>query len=172
MRLWHHLLAVFVLLHLVHVVGVSFSELPSSIHSRIKNIGQDYVTYFGTKQRWRMFKGPPRHSHRFEIAMQGDDNTWQKLYRERSQKYTWRSEQFDHYRWREKLKGFNRGKRRSAFKKLGERLATDIFVEFPKAQAVRIRVRKGRAPKPKPGKRRWTQFKDVTYERIISRGDL
>ena len=171
MRLWHHLLALFALFHLIHVFAGSFTELPFSLHNKVKSMNRQYIQHLGTKQRWRMFMGPPRNSHRFEVAMLGDDGRWEKLFRERSKKYTWRASIFNHYRWREKLKSFNRGKRRSAFKRFSEGLADDIFVEFPMAKSVRFRVRKGVAPKPKPGKRRWTQFDDVTYERIISRND-
>jgi len=171
MKLIHHLIALFVAVHLAFVSIAPFPELPFGIQKNVRAWGAEYAVLLGTRQSWRMFSGPPTRSGRLEIAMSDGDGEWSLLYRERSQKYTWKSARLDHYRWREKVKQFNKGRKRSAFKLFCTDIADEVFDEFSEAQSVRIRVAKGRAPKPKPGKRRWTKFKTIVDERIIKRGD-
>ena len=169
MKLWHHLIGLFVLAHLAFVSTAPFPQLPFGLQQKSRALASDYIVLAGTRQSWRMFSGPPTRSDRLEIAMSDEDGEWTPLFRERSQEFTWKSDRLNHYRWREKVKQFNKGKKRTAFKLFRSDIANEVFDEFGEAQSVRFRVTRGRAPKPKPGTRRWTNFKTIVDDYIIKR---
>jgi len=169
MKIGHHFLALFVLLHVIYISIAPFPILPFGIQKQVRSWGAEYSSLLGTRQNWEMFSGPSTRSGRLEIAIEVAAGSWKTVYLERSPQYTWKADRFDHYRWREKIKQFHRKRQRTAFKVFCSDLAEEVFDEFDDAQSVRFRIGKGRAPKPKPGKRRWTKFDEIVQERIIER---
>ena len=69
-----------------------------------------------------------------------------------------------------KFRQFHDKRKTSAFRLFCSDLAKEAFEEFDSAKSVRFRITKGRAPKPAPGKKRWTTFDRMVQERIIKRG--
>ncbi len=171
MKIGHHFLALFILLHVMYMCIVPFPDLPYGVQKHVRSWGADYAAMLGTTQTWRMFSGPSTKSGRLEIAIKVEDGKWETLYRERSTKYKWKAERLDHYRWREKIRQFHDKRKTTAFRLFCTDLAKEAFDDFDSAQSVRFRITKGRAPKPAPGKKRWTTFDQMVQERIIKRGN-
>ena len=178
MRWVHHILAVFVLGHLL-VVGISamprpaadtvLGEIGRDIVSRARWLNGRYGEVAATRQVWGMFSRPGKTRRRLEIAVRhGPDAEWQDVFVERSERYTWRRASFEQTRWRETIINFHRNRYRRVRRRYAEWVADHLFDEHPDAEEVRVRILQGRVPPP--GKlHRGIHWRRVTWERVLAR---
>jgi len=149
-----HLLAVFVLLHVLYVgispfpaadpevrIGAAWNSVRTAVRSR----GDNYRRYLGTRQSWAMFKGSVKSNGQMQIAVHNGEK-WHTVYVERSRSREWRKPSFDHYRWREMFAHFARKKKRRQWHNMGKWVSGLLFEQYPEVQRVRLRIKGGKTP--------------------------
>ncbi len=144
----HHLIAVFVVAHVATVLATALGG-PPNLRDPDSPV-EYYGRYLGVTQRWFMFNKVTAGTTRVEIAIR-EDGEWRDIYVERSPDADWNASAFDHYRWREymnnmRLKG---GDGPAAWERFIPWAADRVFVEFPSADAMRVRTMRGKVPSPK-----------------------
>ncbi len=140
-----HLLAVFVLAHVVLVVGAALGG-PPNLRAPGTPI-EYYGKYLGVTQRWFMFGKVSAGTSRLEISVR-ESGHWRDIYVERSTEKDWNARAFDHYRWREYMNHLRLKKASSPWRRFVPWAAERVFADHPNADAVRFRVLRGKVPGP------------------------
>jgi len=165
----HHLIAAFVVAHVVVVVATALGGPPNLRDP--DSPGEYYGRYLGVTQRWFMFNRVTAGTTRVEIAIRVD-GAWRDVYVERSPDLDWNARAFDHYRWREYMNNLRITKRRAAWDRFIPWVADRVFGDFPEADAVRVRTMRGKVPSPKVLARQGgVRYREERKSTVVERSD-
>ncbi|MCB9680223.1 MAG: hypothetical protein H6733_02025 [Alphaproteobacteria bacterium] len=106
-----------------------------------------YHLYFGTWQSWRMFIAPHMYPSRLHVDVHDADG-WREVYAARSDEATWLRPLFDHDRMRAAVFRYAWPNFTGTYRAFCAFLARRAAVDFPEADQIRVRFRKGRTPTP------------------------
>lgn len=106
-----------------------------------------YYDLCGTAQGWRMFVGAHRNPTRLRIEVHAAGK-WQTVYQQGSREHNWMRTQLNHEHWRTvifTIAVFGGKERQEQFASWAAR---EAMVDYPGADALRVRVYKSRSPTP------------------------
>ena len=124
-----------------------FAQRWNDLHQRLISPFAPYRDYAGVRQPWVMFVAPQRHPARLEIEIL-EGGEWRTIYRERSDDHEWRRSLFDHDRMRSAIFRFGWDKYGSSYREFSEWVAKEAARDFPRAEAIRVRMARFRTPSP------------------------
>ena len=141
-----HLVALFVLVHVVLVAAAALGG-PPNLRSPSTPV-EYYGKYLGVTQRWFMFGTVSAGTSRLEISVR-EDGDWRDVYVERSRDADWNARAFDHYRWREYTNHLRLKNAPDAWNRFVPWAAERVLTDFEDADAVRFRILRGKVGSPK-----------------------
>ena len=162
---WAERLAVVGVDRTPEVLETELWALAEGIVARRRSLLRPFRPYYrrcGTTQSWQLFVIPQRYPARLHIDIQESGDAWRPLYIARDNEADWNRKLLDTERMRSMLFRYSWSHYQRRFRRFGRWMARKAAVDFPGAEALRLRW--FRQKTPTPGQVRRGRVPEGTFE--------